>query len=338
MSGGISGRHITQKELAKILGISQMTISRALNNQPGVSKKLRQKILSTINKYGYVPDYFASGLRKKSADVIGLIVPDVSDSFFPEITKAIENYAKRHGFSIILSHSRESYKQECVEINLLRGFRVGGFIIAPAGNQKQFDVYQELQKLRIPFVFIDRMKEKIDCSYVVTDTETGSLQLGRYLLKKGYKKWGYLRGPRGIFSSESHYKGLYQSLKESRHNTNSVVSVTAGFKEEDGYLSVQKLMSKTRPDVIIAINDSVAVGAYRFLKENGIRVPKDVALAGFSDLKFMDILEVPLTTVRENIAEIGQKAIEILLSEISHPEKTLQKVLVEPELVIRESA
>ena len=338
MSGKLFSTNITQKELAEVLGVSQMTISRALNNRPGVSRKLQKKILLTMHKYGYVPDYIASSLRKKSANVIGLVVPDVSGSFFPEITKIIENSAKKHGFNIILSHSRESYAVERAEINLLRGFRVRGFVIAPAGNQKQFDVYQELQKRRIPLVFIDRMKKKIDCSYVVTDAESGALQVGRYLLKKAYKKWGYLRGPKGVFSSESHRKGLYASLKESGRSTNSIISVTAGFEEKDGYRAVQKLMSKAKLDVIIAINDLVAVGAYRFLKEMGIRVPQDVALVGFSDLKFMDILEIPLTTVRENITEIGQKAIEILLYEIAHPENAVQKVLIEPEIVIRQSA
>lgn len=338
MSGKLSSTNITQKELAEVLGVSQMTISRALNNQPGVSRKLKKKIFSAVNKYGYVPNHMAVGLRKKVANVIALVVPDVSGSFFPEITKIIENTAKKNGFNIILSHSRESYAVERAEINLLRGFRVQGFIIAPTGNQKQFDVYQELQRHRIPIVFIDRMKKKIDCSYVVTDAESGALQIGRYLLKKAYKKWGYLRGPKGVFSSESHRKGLYASLKESGRSTNSIISVTAGFEEKDGYRAVQKLMSKTKLDVIIAINDLVAVGAYRFLKEKGIWVPQDVALVGFSDLKFMDILEIPLTTVRENITEIGQKAIEILLYEIAHPENAVQKVLIEPEIVIRQSA
>ncbi len=338
MSAKLSRANITQKELAKILGVSQMTISRALNNRPGVSRKLQRKIRFAIDKYGYIPNHMASGLRKKSTNVIGLVVPDISDSFFPEITKIIEKKAKKRGFSIILSHSRESYAVERAEINLLRGFRVQGFIIAPSGNQKQVGVYEKLQKLRLPFVFIDRVKEKIDCSYVVTNTEKGSLQIGRYLLKKGYKKWGYLRGPRSIFTSESHYKGLCASLTESGHSTNSIITASAGFKEEDGYRAVQKLMSKAKPDVIIAINDLVAIGAYRFLKEKGIRVPQDVALVGFSDLKFMDILEIPLTTVRENIAEIGQKAIEILLYQIARPEGPSRKVLVEPELVIRQSA
>lgn len=330
--------NVTQTELAEILGISQMTVSRALSDRPGVSQELRDKILEAVDEYGYVPDYIASGLRMKTANVIGLVVPDVSDSFFPEIAKIIENEAKESGFSVILAHSHESYDIERSEIQLLRGYRVRGLIIAPSGDQTQIDVYEQLQALHIPFVLIDRLKEGIECSCVATDTEMGTLQLGRYLIQKGYETWGYLRGPRGVSFSEFHSRGLRASLKESGRGRDAMVSVMAGFAVEDGYRATRKLMNKARVDVIIAVNDLVAVGAYRFLKEAGLRVPGDIALVGFSDLKFMDLIEAPLTTVRENISEMGRTAIELLLHQISRPADPPRKVLLEPELIVRQSA
>jgi len=327
---------LDQKQLAKQCGVSQMTISRVLNNQPGVGRKLKAKIQDAIKKYGYIPDHVASGLRSKSTRAIGLIIPDVSSSFFPEITKEIEKRAKKLGYSVILAHSYESYEAECEAINLLRGFRVRGFIIAPAGSQNDIDIYERLQKAEIPFVFIDRIKTQIECSYVITDTQSGAASVGRYLAEKGYRKWGYLRGPREISSSDEHYAGIRKSLKECGLSNDTMISVKAGFDESDGYSAAQKLLKNKKPDVIIAVNDPVAIGVYRFLKENKIRVPHDIALVGFSDLKGSDLMEVQLTTVHEQTMRIGQEAFDILLGMMNGNGET-RKIRLETELIIRSS-
>ncbi|MFA6175182.1 MAG: LacI family DNA-binding transcriptional regulator [Phycisphaerae bacterium] len=336
MSKNMLKHELNQKRIAQQLGVSQMTISRVLNNQPGVGKKLKAKIQNAIKKYGYIPDYVASGLRSKSTRAIGLIIPDVSSSFFPEITKEIEKKAKVSGYSVILAHSYESYGAECEAINLLRGFRVRGFIIAPAGGQNDIDIYERLQKAGIPFVFIDRIKTRIGCSYVITDTQSGAASIGRYLAQKGYRKWGYLRGPHGISSSDEHYAGIRKSLKECGLGNDTIMSVKAGFDEYDGYNAAQKLLEKKKPDVIIAVNDPVAIGVYRFLKEKKIRVPHDIALVGFSDLKGSDIIEIPLTTVHEQTMRIGQEAFNVLLGMMNGNGET-RKVRLETELVIRSS-
>jgi LacI family transcriptional regulator len=337
MNHRASKTSVTQTELARRLGVSQMTVSRVLNNHPGVKDKTQDRIRRAIKQHGYIPDQIASGLRRKNTRVIGLVIPDVSDSFFPLITKSIEVKAKEHGFSTLLSHSRESYDLECAEINLLRGFRVSGLIIAPSGDQGNVEIYRELQRNQVPFVFIDRLKQDISCSSVVTDVRQGALEIGRYLLKKGFRKWGYLQGPKGVFSSEGHEQGLLASLREPGGKTASLVAVRAGFRNEDGYAAAAQLLNKHKPDVIVAMNDLVAVGAYRYLKENHIKVPEEVALVGFSDLTNMDILEVPLTTVRESTAEIGEHAIDILLQEIDEPNKRKRQLLLKPQLIVRQT-
>ncbi|MCX5636934.1 MAG: substrate-binding domain-containing protein, partial [Planctomycetota bacterium] len=222
-------------------------------------------------------------------------------------------------------------------INLLRGVRVGGLIIAPAGSMNDIDVYQALQKDGVPFVFIDRIKPKIFCSSVYTDERKGALEIGRFLLKKGYRKWGYLKGPEGVFSSEEHEQGLVQSLKEGKEKSCSITSIQAGFKEEDGFKAAEKLLCKSKVDVIISVNDLVAVGVYRYLKKSGIKVPDEIGIVGFSNLQFMDLLEVPLTTVREPISEIGEKAVHLLMQEINNPLCEKQRVVLEPQLIVRKS-
>ncbi len=333
---GISS--VTQKELADHLKISQMTISRVLNNRPGVGPKLKRTILEQIKRQGYIHDHIAAGLRSRATHTIGLIVPDITNSFFPEITRSIEMEARSEDYRVILTQNYESYEQEVNAISLLRGVRVEGMIIAPSGKQTEVRIYQELAELRIPFVFIDRIKEKVGCSYVVTDTEKGALELGRYLIRQRYKTWGYLRGPEGVSSSEDHRRGLYRSLTEAGRNPEEMIQVTAGFSEQEGNQGLRTLLERGKPDLIICINDPVAMGAYIHLKELKLRVPDDVALVGFSDLKWSGLLEVPLTTVKEPTAEIGRWAMRILLDEIKNPESPRQKMKLEPELVARQSA
>ena len=329
---------LNQKQLAGKLGVSQMTISRVMNNRAGVSSALRERISSIARNSGYVHDKIAMGLRGNSIRLVGLIIPDVNNSFFPQITTAIERRASEEGYQILLAHSHESYDQENHVINLLRGFRVDGFIIAPSGTENQIGNYTVLQKFKIPFVFIDRYKKKIRTGAVVTDVENGSLQLGRYLIRKGYRKWGYLEGPAGVSSSNEHKRGLQRSLCEITSKGHQLVSVTAGFGEKDGFRAVQELLKKFEPDVIIGVNDPVAIGAYRYLKHKNIRVPQDIALAGFSDLKMTALLEVPLTTVREFTAEIGKKAFNLLLEMIRNHKPAYQTIRLKPELVVRDSA
>jgi len=329
---------MTQRELARRLGVSQMTVSRALNGRDGVSTRLRKRILEASRRAGYVRDRVAASLRVRATHTIGLVVPDVSDGFYPDITAGIEEAASREGYRIILSHSHWSYREECDNVDLLRGFRIDGLIIAPAGAENDTALYAMLEEQGIPFVFIDRAKEKVDCSYVATDVASGTLQLGRYLLNRGYEKWGYLSGPTGFSTSEDHFKGLQQSLAEAGRDTSRILSVQAGMTQSDGYKAAGVLLQSAQPDVIIGVNDPVAVGAYRHLREKNIRVPEDVAVAGFSDLKSMDILEVPLTTVREPTAEIGRQAVSVLLHEIAHPDAEKQRVRLMPELVVRRSA
>ena len=329
---------LTQQELAARLGVSQMTVSRVLTGHGGVSKELKEKILKAIQEYDYIHDHIAAALRNSAAKVIGLVIPDVSNSFFPEITRSIEEKIQAEGYSILLSNTDESYEKECREINMLRGFRIKGLIIAPAGGQEDVRIYKRLQEVQLPFVFIDRFKEEINCSYVVTDLRKGTLLIGRYLLNKGYKKWGYLCGPEGISVCQDHREGLCESLREAGRNPEEIVSVESSFYEEGGYRAVKELFDRCKPDVVIAMTDVIAIGAYRFLREHDIKVPDDVGLVGFSDLKGTDLMAVPLTTVREPTEEIGKRAIGILMDQIDDPDCEIRQEKLEPKLIVRESA
>ena len=221
---------------------------------------------------------------------------------------------------------------------MLRQYNVTGLIVAPVGSQQDIDSYQNLRNDGVPFVFVCSIKEKASASAVLTDAGLGAHRLARYLLDREYREWAYLTGRPGDSQSEAHSAGLRSVWNESGRSWQAMPREVAGSSEDDGYRAAQKLLAKSKPNVIIAANDTVAVGAYRYLKEIGIKVPEEVALVGFGDLKNMDILEVPLTTVRENLTMIGEKAFELLLDEATQPGRPPTTVFVEPELVVRQSA
>lgn len=329
---------MNQKDLARLLDVSQMTISRALNNLPGVSPALRGEILKTMRRHDYVRDRAAARLRGAPGRVIGVVIPDIANSFFPDLIAGVQNAADAAGYTVLLADSRELFHVEVRQIDKLREFNMDGVIIAPSGPSGRRAIYRRLLARRQPFVFVDRIKPGIPCSHVVSDTRGGARLLGRYLAGKGYRRWGCLEGPVGVSSADEHRAGLQDALRQAGLSSRNLWRVIAGFEEPDGYRAAGRLLARGRPDVIVAVNDAVAVGAYRRLRERGLKVPDDVALAGFSDLRGSDLLAVPLTTVRERTEEMGPRAFALLLRQIKDPAAAPVAVRLPTELIVRASA
>lgn len=329
---------MTQKDLARLLGVSQMTVSRVHNNLPGMSDALRKKILKTMRRHDYVHDRAAARMRGAPGYVIGVVVPDIVSSFFPELVDGIQKAADAAGYVVLLAHSRELYDDEARQIEKMREFQVDGLIVAPSGPPRRTAIYRRLLAKGLPFVFIDRYKPAVRCGYVVSDTRGGACMLGRYLAGKGYRRWGCLEGPANVSSAMEHRAGLREAFAHAGLPARNMTCVTAGFDEHSGYRAAGRLLERCHPDLIVAVNDAVAFGAYRWLRERGLKVPDDVALAGFSNLRNGDLLAAPLTTVRERTEEMGAKSFELLLRRMRDPSVAPEAVRLGTELVIRESA
>lgn len=330
----------TQHEIAKALGVSQMMVSRALNNKPGVEEKKREEILEFAEKFGYRPNRLARSLITKKSNIVGLIIPSVTYSFFPEITNSIEKFARARGYRIILCHTNEHYEQEEEDIGLLREMRVDGLIITPASDRRDTALYRTLQKEEFPIVLIDRYFEDFNCNCVVTNNFNGAYQMVQHLLRTGYRQIAHIQGPPDASSSREIFKGYQKALLEHSIAYDPEIVIQGGFEEQDGYKAAKRLLELRREKKISAIfcvSDPVAIGAFSCLKEHGVRVPDDIALAGFSDIKGAAMLAVPLTTVREQTHELGKQAVQMLIDEIEHGVKKPKKVLLEPTLVIRSS-
>lgn len=329
---------VIQKELARDLKISRTSISRALNDLPGVSAELKAEIITEAKKKGYVHNNIARSLAVGKTNMLGLIIPCVTHSFFSEITRSIESVAKKRGYHVVLFHTDESYEQEKEGINLLRQLRVGGFIIAPAFDQKDISIYKDLKNNKIPFVLIDRYLKSFECNYVVTDSAVGAREIVTHLIKLGHKKIGHISGPLQASFAQDVLAGYRQVLNENNIPFREEWVKTGGFENEDGYRCMKEFLEmEDKPAAIFAVNDPVAIGAFHAIKEAGLKVPDDIALVGFSDIESASLLEVPLTTVKEPTEDIGKIATEILIDEIEEGIKEARGVMLKPKLVVRES-
>lgn len=324
-----------QKDIARIFKVSQMTISRVLNNKPGVSPKLRESILNYIEKSGFSTNRIASSLATGKSKMIGLLVPSVSHSFFPQITDKIEELCQNNGYYPVLYHTKEDYNQTLHGIKLLVSLRVAGFIIAPPANSGETAIYKELDRKKIPYVFIDRYLPGVNSSYVVTDSKNGEYAAVKYLLSLGHRNIVFIKGPARTSSARDTCSGHRKAIREYGLKEKTF---PGGFEEEDGYRTAKEIVdSEVNPTAIAAVNDPVAIGVMQYLNEVGIKVPDDISLLGFSDIKMSSRLRVPLTTVREDVTGMAEKSIDILFRMIDGKRKIVEKVKLGTRLIIRKS-
>jgi len=329
----------TQKEIAKELGISVMTVSRALNNRENVDEKTKKKVLATAKRLGYKPNQIAKSLVLNKTFTIGVVVPEISHSFFPEVIRGIEEVAYQHNYHLILTHSAEKQKREKDALNTLESHRVDGILISTAESVKNFKLYKELVNAKYPIVFFDRYVEGIDASSVGINDKESSKEITKHLISHGYHKLAHLSGPKEVSIGNKRLEGFKEALEEADLKIDPDLIVESGFNESGGYDAMKKLLKlpkNKRPRAVVAVNDPAAFGAMQAIKDAGLRIPEDIAIVGFTDDIRAELVSCPLTTVRQPAYEVGKKAAQKLIDCINGDEK-VEHIVVETELVIRQS-
>ncbi len=326
------------KDIAEKTGLSLMTVSRALNSPKSVKQQTRQRVLRVVKQLNYHPNHIARSLVKGRTQTIGLLIPDISNRFFPAVVRGGEELADEKGYHFLLCHTREEQDKEAEEIETLLGMRVDGLIIAPANSNDANGNYQRLKRSKVPFVLIDRYWQGTDCSYVVCRDRLGAEQATSHLIELGHKRIGHLAGPFCISTAENRLKGYKRALKQHGMRSERELIVEAGVDKEAGYQAMGKLLAlKKRPSAVFAFNDELAMGAIKAAEAKGLKLPQDISLIGFSDLPEAAMLKTPLSTVRQPKEEVGRLAMEILLAKIESKAKVEQQITLDTELVIRGS-
>ncbi|UCD53181.1 MAG: LacI family DNA-binding transcriptional regulator [Phycisphaerales bacterium] len=317
------GPRPTLKAIAKQLGVSVTTVSRALNGKAeiyGISKKTEEAVLRAAKKLRFSPDPVARGLRLNQTLSIGLLIPDIANPYFAEIAKNVEMAARRAAYSVILCDSQESTDLEVESLALLRGRKVDGLVIAPVGQSARH--LEELQDGGLPVVVIDRHFPRLKLPYVVSDNYKGALDATNHLIERGHRTIACVQGLARTSPNRDRVRGYQASLKKHGIAADASLVVGSGFGEENGYVHAKLLLTKKRGiTAILALSNLIALGILRALSEDGLKVPGDISIICFDDQPYCAYLNTPMTTVDQDNEQMGQIAVRLLLEQIQSPGK-----------------
>ena len=327
----------TLEDIARALNVSKMTVSRAINNHPEISRETRNRILETARKMNYRPNQFARALTTNHSYLIGIVVPDLMHSYFAEICRGVESHARPAGYQNLICSTDEDGAKEIEEIEALLS-RTDGLIVASAFESTEVDFYQGLIADGARIVFIDRLLPELQCSMITTnDVLVGELAT-EHLINLGHRRIGHLSGTH-VSTAVQRMEGYKKALQKNGIRFEASLVRPSGFTESDGYSATKAWITEgDLPTAIFAANDPAAIGAIAALSESNIQVPEDIAIVGAGRIRYGDLLKVPLTTVSWSTAEMGETAARLLLESIGGDDKPMRRnVVIAPHLVIRGS-
>jgi len=336
---------VTLKQIAEQLGISITTVSKALKDYPDVSKKTRKLVRETAFMLNYKPNSFAVNLRTRESKTIGLIIPEIVHHFFSSIIKGIISQAEKKGYLVITLQSNESYELEKKQIDLLLSKRVDGILISLANGTGDYKHLTEIIENDTPLVMFDKIAKIIRCSKVIIDDRKAAYKATEHLIKIGCKKIAHFRGPLMPQNSIDRFLGYKQALIDyglPYDPTLVYVNDCGDLSFEEGKESINQLL-KDHDDVdgIFINTDLVAIGAMTEIIKNGIKVPEDISIVGFSNWFMSSVMSPSLTTINQPGFEMGKKAFKLLYKEIRNKKKMkpiiYKDVILDADLIIRNS-
>jgi LacI family transcriptional regulator len=322
------------KDIARDLGISPMAVSKALRNHKDIGEETKARVRKRAAELNYRMDWVARSMVTGRTYLVGLVVPDLMQSFFAEIAAALTAALAPAGYHLLISHSSENAADEAANIDLLVSRKVDGLIIASAQRNPKM-----LKALKTPYVLIDRRVPGLKANYVGTENEDIGFLATRHLIEQGCRRIAHLRGPH-LSTAEGRLRGYRHALEKHGLKLQEGLVQEAGHDDASGYQAMQRLLSrKTRPDGIFCFNDPVAVGAMRAILEAGLSIPRDIALIGVANMHSSDMFRVPLSTVDQGTSAMGDEAARLLLACMAAKKPLApRQVILPPRLIVRASS
>lgn len=336
---------VTIKDIARELGISPSTVSRALKDHPDISAETKKAVNELAEKLNYQPNIVALSLRQKKTNTIGVIIPEIVHFFFSTVISGIEDVAYQAGYNVIITQSNESYQREVTDTKALFNSRVDGMLISVSRETTNFDHIESIISKGVPIVFYDRMYSNPNTSKVIVDDYQGAREAVLHLIDQGCKRIAHLEGAPNLIISKDRLRGYQDALTERNMEVRENYTVVCPSNSYDeGLKATKKLLSlPTPPDAIFANNDPMAMGAMTAIKEKGLKIPRDVAVVGFSNWFFGELMEPSLTTVDQPGFEMGQEAARLLIRQIEMKDKEMddpapETKILKTRLVVRKSS
>jgi LacI family transcriptional regulator len=327
----------TIQDMARELGLSAMTVSRALNQHPDVKTETRQKILALAAERRYRPNRWARSLVTRKSEIVGVVIPDISHSFFSEITRGVQDVIEQRGYNLMLCHSHGDTHREMQEIDMLVGSRVEGLIVASQQAADSPESFIELEQQDVPFVLIDRFFTDYDCPRVVVDDVAVGNLATEHLIELGHRKIAHIPGP-NVTSSFLRTQGFCATLSKHGLAVQPDWIVSGDYQKEGGYEAMRKLLkNRERPTAVFASNDPGAIGAIAACREAGLGVPGDVSIVGAGCIEGSYHPNPFVTTVDWPRTDLGHRAAEMLLRLVNGERLEQRHVVFAPRLLKRQS-
>jgi DNA-binding LacI/PurR family transcriptional regulator len=330
---------VTIKEIARLLGLSKSTVSRALTEHSDVNEETRRKVLTVAQQLKYEPNKIALHLKQQCTKTIGVIVPETINVFFSKVMCGIQKIATESGYNVVVCQSNESYAIEKENIRSLIANQVDGLLISVSHETTHTDHFDILLKKNIPVVFFDRICEAFPTSQVFTNNYEIAFEATEHLVGQGCKRIAAISGPQHLYHSRNRLQGYKDALKKNG------LPLIESYIIPHGNSLAKNIEQYTRhlinlpapPDAIFAINDMAAIEMMHIIKKHGLKIPIDIAVLGFNNETIGNFVEPSLSTVHLPAYEMGITAAEVLLTQISDVTYKPQKKLLKSNLIVRES-
>lgn len=332
----------TIKEIAKRLNVSVSTVSRALHNHPSIGLRTKMQVKKLAEELNYEPNQAAISFKRGKTFTIGVILPNLGEEFFSTAINGIEDIAIKNNYTVLIGQSHDDIEREKKILDTMRRQRVDGLIISLSKNTDTYEHFEQLKKYSIPVVFFDRIPDMPEAYTVSCNLKESSVQLVDWLVSKGHKNIGFIKGPDTLLPSQERLNGYLEGLKKNKLTPDADYIVQTDLGKEKTLDAIKKLLLlKKRPTAVIAFNDYVALDAIKYSRSQGLKINKDIFFASFANLPMTSYLdEPPLASVEQFPYEQAEKATEILIQLItkkSAEEIGEKKVLMQGKVIVHES-
>jgi DNA-binding LacI/PurR family transcriptional regulator len=335
----MKSHQITIKDIARELGVSISTVSRALKDHPDISAETKLLVRNLVEKMKYKPNAIALSLRNRRTRILGVVVPEIVHHFFSSVISGIDDAAMAAGYNVMFFQSNESYEREVLNIQSLINSRVDGVLISVAKGSKKFGHLKQLLENNIPLVFFDRACDEIETDKVIVDDFEGAYNAVDYLIKTGCRRIAHFSGPQHLQIAYLRKRGYISALEKNGIQVDDDLIIHCDTFDCALSTTRQIMNSEYPPDAIFTVNDETAVGTLNSIKRLGLNVPEDISIVGFTDGLVSSVTDPLLTTVSQHGFEIGKRAADILIRRITEDCESFTPVteVVKTDLVIRNS-
>lgn len=327
---------ITIYDVAEKAGVSIATVSKVINNTGRISEKTRKKVMQIMDELEYQPSVVASALSGKSTFTIGLTLPDLANPYFAELARAIEDQGRKHGFNVFICSTDNDADKEEEYYQLFMKKRVDGIIMV--SRDKQNVVVKKILSEKVPLVMIAREIFSAPVTSVMVDDYYGGMQAGQHLLQQGHQSIAVIVENLTELGSKERLRGCVDAMKEAQLELDPQLVIEGGYTLESGKAAMKQLLQQEQvPTAVFACNDILAIGAIQAVREDELKVPDDISIVGYDNTILATIIDPPLTTVAQPMQEIGERSVALLVQQIQSKETVRQRVLLMPDLVVRQS-